>query len=80
MDDSLADFEESVNFFNFSVDHAPHVSLNQPFEVFHQENSRGNNNRHFDKQHRKRSYRRGSHQSGCNLPRYYKKYIYIIIS
>ena len=63
MDDSLADFEESVNFFNFSVDHAPHVSLNQPFEVLHQENSRSNNNRHFDKQHRKRSYRRGSHQS-----------------
>ena len=55
MDDSLADFEESVNFFNFSVDHAPHVSLNQPFEVLHQENSRSNKNRHFDKQHRKRS-------------------------
>ena len=63
MDDSLADFEESVNFFNFSVDHAPHASLNQPFEVLHQENSRSNNNRHFDKLHRKRSYRRGSHQS-----------------
>ena len=63
VDDSLADFDKSVNFFNFSVDHAPHVSLNQPFEVLHQENSRGNNNRHFHKQHRKRSCRRGSHQS-----------------
>ena len=29
VDDSLADFDESVNFFNFSVDNAPHVSLNQ---------------------------------------------------
>ena len=63
VDDSLADFEESVNCFNYSVDHAPHVSLNQPFEVLHKENSRGNNHGHFDKQHRKRSYRRGSHQS-----------------
>ena len=30
VDDSLADFEESVNFLNFSFDHVPHVSLNQP--------------------------------------------------
>ena len=63
VDDSLADFEESVNFFNFLVDHAPYVSLNQPFEVLHQENSHCNNNRHFNKQHRKHLYRRGSHQS-----------------
>ena len=67
VDDSFADFEESVNFFNFSVDHAPRVSLNQPFEVLHQENSSSNNNRHFDKQHRKRSYRRVSHQSDIDL-------------
>ena len=63
VDDSLADFEESVNFSNFSVDHAPHVSLNQPFEVLHQENSHSDNNRHFDKQHGKRSDHRSSHQS-----------------
>ena len=67
VDDSLADFDESVNFLNFSVDNAPHVSLNRPFEVSHQENSHSNNNRHFDrhfdKQQRKRSYRRDSHQS-----------------
>ena len=67
VDKSLADFEESVNFFNFFGRSAPHVSLNQPFEVLHQGNSRSNNNRHFNKQHRKRSYRRGSHQSGCIL-------------
>ena len=36
------------------------MSLNQPFEVSHQENSRSSNNRHFDKQQRKRSYHRGS--------------------
>ena len=39
------------------------MSLNQPFEVLHQENSRRNNTSDFDKQHRKRSYRRGSRQS-----------------
>ena len=39
------------------------MSLNQPLEVLHQENSRSNNNRHFDKQHRRCSYHRGSHQS-----------------
>ena len=37
VDDNLADFDESVNFFNFSVDNAPHVSLSQPFEALHQE-------------------------------------------
>ena len=68
MDDSLADFEESVKFFNFSVDHTSHVSLNQPFEVLHQENSRSNSKGHFDKQHRKRSYRRVLiNQIGCIL-------------
>ena len=59
----LQTLKSQLTFFNFSVDHAPHVSLNQPFEVLHQENSRSNNNRHFDKQQRKRSYRRSSHQS-----------------
>ena len=63
VDDNLADFDESVNFFNFSVDIAPHVTLSQPFKALHQENSQSSNNRHFDKQQRKPSYRRNSHES-----------------
>ena len=63
LDDNLADFDESVNFFNFSVD----MSLNQLFKALHQEKSRSSSNRHFDKQQRKRSYRRSSHKSDDRL-------------
>ena len=60
MDYSFTDYYHSQHFFkNFSDNNVTHLSLDQPFEAFHQQYSCNSKSKHFDKHCRKRSFRRG---------------------